>query len=73
MDLHESPITCVQYYADCPTDLIPHLYSAGSNNLNRKKAAFSRKVGEFNSTKVWENLFFPIIFLSGNIFEVALP
>ena len=44
MDLHESPVTCVQYYADCPSDLIPHLYSAGSNSLNRKKQLYSKKV-----------------------------
>ncbi|XP_071492049.1 syntaxin-binding protein 5-like [Diadema antillarum] len=43
MDLHESPITCVQYYADCPSDLIPALYSAGANSLNRKKTAYSKR------------------------------
>ncbi|XP_033635112.1 syntaxin-binding protein 5-like isoform X1 [Asterias rubens] len=43
MDLHESPVTCVQYYADCPSDLIPHLYSAGANSLNRKKQLYSKK------------------------------
>ncbi|XP_022100438.1 syntaxin-binding protein 5-like [Acanthaster planci] len=43
MDLHESPVTCVQYYSDCPSDLIPHLYSAGSNSLNRKKQLYSKK------------------------------
>ncbi|XP_063954730.1 syntaxin-binding protein 5-like isoform X6 [Lytechinus pictus] len=43
MDLHESPITCVQYYADCPSDLIPALYSTGANGLNRKKTAYSKR------------------------------
>ncbi|XP_033122221.1 syntaxin-binding protein 5-like isoform X2 [Anneissia japonica] len=42
MDLHESPVTCVQYFADCPADLIPALYSAGSNS-SRKKTNYSKK------------------------------
>ncbi|XP_071956580.1 syntaxin-binding protein 5-like isoform X5 [Antedon mediterranea] len=42
MDLHESPVTCVQYFADCPADLIPVLYSAGSNS-SRKKTSYSKK------------------------------
>ncbi|XP_060525863.1 LOW QUALITY PROTEIN: syntaxin-binding protein 5 [Cylas formicarius] len=29
MDLHESPVTCCTYLADCPADLIPAFYSVG--------------------------------------------
>ncbi|XP_076258836.1 syntaxin-binding protein tomosyn isoform X3 [Rhynchophorus ferrugineus] len=29
MDIHESPVTCVSYLADCPADLIPAFYSVG--------------------------------------------
>ncbi|RZC34001.1 syntaxin-binding protein 5 [Asbolus verrucosus] len=29
MDLHESPVTCCSYLADCPADLIPAFYSVG--------------------------------------------
>ncbi|XP_050303949.1 syntaxin-binding protein 5 isoform X5 [Anthonomus grandis grandis] len=29
MDIHESPVTCVTYLADCPADLIPAFYSVG--------------------------------------------
>jgi syntaxin-binding protein 5 len=27
MDIHESPVTACQYYANCPPDLVPALYS----------------------------------------------
>lgn len=43
MDLHESPVTCIQYYADCPSELITEFYSAGASSLNRKKQAYSQK------------------------------
>ncbi|XP_066245385.1 syntaxin-binding protein 5 isoform X3 [Euwallacea similis] len=29
MNIHESPVTCVSYLADCPGDLIPAFYSVG--------------------------------------------
>ncbi|XP_050508304.1 syntaxin-binding protein 5 [Diabrotica virgifera virgifera] len=29
MDIHESPVTCCSYLADCPADLIPAFYSVG--------------------------------------------
>ncbi|KAL3882515.1 hypothetical protein ACJMK2_028851 [Sinanodonta woodiana] len=40
MDIHASPITACQYYADCPTDLIPAFYSVGSK---QKRSGFSEK------------------------------
>ncbi|KAK3914090.1 Syntaxin-binding protein 5 [Frankliniella fusca] len=35
MDLHESPVTCCTYLADCPSDLIPAFYSVGSRTHKR--------------------------------------
>ncbi|XP_077870130.1 syntaxin-binding protein 5-like [Saccoglossus kowalevskii] len=43
MDLHESPVTCVQYYADCPPDIIPALYSVGSSSQQKKRMGYSKK------------------------------
>ncbi|KAG2456704.1 STB5L protein, partial [Polypterus senegalus] len=39
MDIHESPVTCTAYFADCP-DLIPALYSIGAKH---KKQGYSNK------------------------------
>ncbi|GCC24435.1 hypothetical protein chiPu_0002836 [Chiloscyllium punctatum] len=41
MDLHESPVTCSAYFADCPPDLIPALYSVGAKQ--QKKQGYSTK------------------------------
>ncbi|XP_031771719.1 syntaxin-binding protein 5-like isoform X3 [Apis florea] len=41
MDIHESPVTCCAYFADCPSDLVPAFYSVGSKS--QKKAGFSEK------------------------------
>ncbi|XP_038865790.1 syntaxin-binding protein 5-like isoform X4 [Salvelinus namaycush] len=30
LSIHKSPVTCVEYFADCPPELIPALYSVGS-------------------------------------------
>ncbi|CAL8267638.1 unnamed protein product [Lota lota] len=40
MDIHESPVTCTAYFADCPPDIIPILYSIGAKH---KKTGFSQK------------------------------
>ncbi|XP_043987127.1 syntaxin-binding protein 5-like isoform X2 [Gambusia affinis] len=40
MDIHESPVTCTAYFADCPPDMIPILYSIGAKN---KKTGYSHK------------------------------
>ncbi|CAL1539880.1 unnamed protein product [Lymnaea stagnalis] len=45
MDLHESPVTACQYYANCPMDIIPALYSTGKN---QKKSGFSEKPWPIN-------------------------
>ncbi|XP_037343621.2 syntaxin-binding protein 5-like isoform X8 [Pungitius pungitius] len=40
MDIHESPVTCTAYFADCPPDIIPILYSMGAKH---KKTGYSHK------------------------------
>uniref|UniRef100_A0A4W5MFY7 Syntaxin binding protein 5a (tomosyn) n=1 Tax=Hucho hucho TaxID=62062 RepID=A0A4W5MFY7_9TELE len=40
LTIHESPVTCCEYYADCPVDLIPALYSVGSR---QKRQGYSKK------------------------------
>ncbi|XP_061923471.1 syntaxin-binding protein 5-like isoform X6 [Entelurus aequoreus] len=40
MDVHESPVTCTAYFADCPPDIIPVLYSIGAKH---KKTGYSQK------------------------------
>ncbi|CAF96436.1 unnamed protein product, partial [Tetraodon nigroviridis] len=40
MDIHESPVTCTAYFADCPPDMIPILYSIGAKH---KKTGYSQK------------------------------
>ncbi|KAJ7315826.1 hypothetical protein JRQ81_001988 [Phrynocephalus forsythii] len=45
MDIHESPVTCTDYFADCPPDLIPVLYSVGAKH---KKQGYSNKEWPIN-------------------------
>ncbi|GAB1606340.1 syntaxin-binding protein 5-like, partial [Argonauta hians] len=64
MDIHESPVTSCQYYADCPPDLIPAFYSVGSK---QKKTGFSEngwpiKGGEWGTT----TCSYPEIILTGH-------
>ncbi|KAK6487043.1 syntaxin-binding protein 5-like isoform X1 [Huso huso] len=40
MDIHDSPVTCTAYFADCPPELIPALYAVGSKH---KKQGYSNK------------------------------
>ncbi|XP_045449692.1 syntaxin-binding protein 5 [Melitaea cinxia] len=47
MDIHESPVTCCCYFADCPSDLIPAFYSVGRQG-NKKAAGFSEKLWPIN-------------------------
>ncbi|GBP86146.1 Syntaxin-binding protein 5-like [Eumeta japonica] len=42
MDLHESPVTCCSYFADCPSDLIPAFYSVGRAG-NKRQTGFSER------------------------------
>uniref|UniRef100_A0A3P8Q9Z4 Syntaxin-binding protein 5-like n=1 Tax=Astatotilapia calliptera TaxID=8154 RepID=A0A3P8Q9Z4_ASTCA len=40
LTIHESPVTCCEYFADCSVDLIPALYSVGSR---QKRQGYSKK------------------------------
>uniref|UniRef100_A0A8C9VMF9 Syntaxin-binding protein 5-like n=1 Tax=Scleropages formosus TaxID=113540 RepID=A0A8C9VMF9_SCLFO len=40
LTIHESPVTCCEYFADCPVDIIPALYSVGSR---QKRQGYSKK------------------------------
>ncbi|KAK6304748.1 hypothetical protein J4Q44_G00253340 [Coregonus suidteri] len=40
LSIHESPVTCVEYFADCPPELIPALYSVGSR---QNRQGYSKK------------------------------
>lgn len=42
MDLHESPVTCCSYLADCPSDLVPAFYSVGRSGSVRRAALSER-------------------------------
>lgn len=47
--LNESPVTCIQYLADCNNDLIPSLYSSSQNVVTRApKKGFSDKEWPIN-------------------------
>lgn len=43
MDIHESPVTCCTYLADCPSDLVPAFYMVGLNPNNRKTGQSERQ------------------------------
>ncbi|PVD28623.1 hypothetical protein C0Q70_11216 [Pomacea canaliculata] len=64
MDLHESPVTACQYYANCPTDLIPAFYSVGSR---QKKTGFSEKTWPINGGQ-WgtSTVSYPEIMITGH-------
>ncbi|XP_047677221.1 syntaxin-binding protein 5 isoform X4 [Tachysurus fulvidraco] len=40
LTIDESPVTCCEYFADCPDELIPALYSVGSR---QKRQGYSKK------------------------------
>lgn len=43
--VHESPVTCCEYFADCPSELIPALYSVGTR---QKRQGYSKKEWPIN-------------------------
>lgn len=64
LSIHESPVTCCEYFADCPSDLIPALYFVGAR---QKRQGYSKKVcnrsGDF---KIYFTvLVYPTFFLRG--------
>ncbi|KAK0137156.1 Syntaxin-binding protein 5 [Merluccius polli] len=40
LSIHESPVTCCEYFADCPAEMIAALYSVGSR---QKRQGYSKK------------------------------
>ncbi|XP_067335523.1 syntaxin-binding protein 5 isoform X11 [Channa argus] len=40
LTIHESPVTCCEYFADCTAEIIPALYSVGSR---QKRQGYSKK------------------------------
>uniref|UniRef100_I3IW39 Syntaxin binding protein 5 n=1 Tax=Oreochromis niloticus TaxID=8128 RepID=I3IW39_ORENI len=40
LTIHESPVTCCEYFADCPAEVIPALYSVG---CRQKRQGYSKK------------------------------
>lgn len=65
MDIHESPVTACQYYANCPPDLIPAFYSVGSSR--QKRTGFSEKSWPINGGE-WgtSTCSYPEIFITGH-------
>ncbi|XP_061195840.1 syntaxin-binding protein 5-like [Saccostrea echinata] len=65
MDIHESPVTACQYYANCPPDLIPAFYSVGSSR--QKRSGFSEKSWPINGGE-WgtSTCSYPEIFITGH-------
>lgn len=43
MDLHESPVSCCTYMADCPSDLVPAFYAVGRVALARRSGYSDRE------------------------------
>lgn len=39
MNIHESPVTCMAYYSDCPLDLIGALTLVGTKQRNKEFSA----------------------------------
>lgn len=66
--LNESPVTCVQYLADCSSDLIPFLYSTSQNVISRApKKGFSDKEWPINGGEWGQSLqSYPELVLTGH-------
>ncbi|KAM6978514.1 LOW QUALITY PROTEIN: syntaxin-binding protein 5-like [Tautogolabrus adspersus] len=64
MDIHESPVTCTAYFADCPPDIIPILYSIGAKH---KKTGYSHKEWPISGgTWTLGSLTYPEIIITGH-------
>lgn len=66
--LNESPVTCVQYLADCSSDLIPFLYSTSQNVISRApKKGFSDKEWPINGGEWGQSMqSYPELVLTGH-------
>lgn len=58
IDIHESPVTCTEYFADCPPDLIPVLYSVGAKH---KKQGYSNKVNKTSIFRERKHMYYPCL------------
>lgn len=66
--LNESPVTCVEYLADCSSDLIPLLYSSSQNVVSRApKKGFSDKEWPINGGEWGQSMqSYPELVLTGH-------
>lgn len=66
--LIESPVTCVQYLADCSSDLIPYLYSTSQTVVSRApKKGFSDKEWPINGGEWGQSMqSYPELVLTGH-------
>lgn len=65
--LNDSPVTCVQYLADCSSDLIPFLYSTSQNVSRAPKKGFSDKEWPINGGEWGQSLqSYPELVLTGH-------
>uniref|UniRef100_A0A8D0ANZ6 Syntaxin-binding protein 5-like n=1 Tax=Sander lucioperca TaxID=283035 RepID=A0A8D0ANZ6_SANLU len=65
LTIHESPVTCCEYFADCPVDLIPALYSVGSR---QKRQGYSKKEWPINGGNWGQGTqSYPEIIITGHI------
>lgn len=67
--LNESPVTCVQYLADCSSDLIPYLYSTSQNIISRApKKGFSDKEWPINGGEWGQSMqSYPELVITGHL------
>uniref|UniRef100_A0A674PMD8 Syntaxin binding protein 5L n=1 Tax=Takifugu rubripes TaxID=31033 RepID=A0A674PMD8_TAKRU len=71
MDIHESPVTCTAYFADCPPDIIPILYSIGAKH---KKTGYSQKEWPISGgTWTLGSHIFSEIIITGDVFLCFEP
>lgn len=66
--LSKSPVTCIQYLADCSSDLIPFLYSSSQNVISRApKKGFSDKEWPINGGEWGQSMqSYPELVLTGH-------
>uniref|UniRef100_A0A8C7XBD8 Syntaxin-binding protein 5-like n=1 Tax=Oryzias sinensis TaxID=183150 RepID=A0A8C7XBD8_9TELE len=70
LTIHESPVTCCEYFADCPVDLIPALYSVGSR---QKRQGYSKKEWPVSGGNWGQGtLSYPEIIITGNFLNSLL-
>ncbi|CAG9772356.1 unnamed protein product [Ceutorhynchus assimilis] len=66
MDLHESPVTCVSYLADCPGDLIPAFYSVGRAAATKRQGVSEMDWPITGGTWSAQGCSYPEVILTGH-------